>query len=148
MSTVNQYCYEFPRPSIASDCVIVNEKNEILLIQRKNPPDAGKWALPGGFMEIDETTESAASRELFEETGVNVPAHQLKLITVFSAVNRDQRTRIVSVSYFARVENAKLHPVAGDDASLVAWHDLNFLPDMAFDHSGIVQCAMERYGSR
>ncbi|MBC7862804.1 MAG: NUDIX hydrolase [Bacteroidia bacterium] len=141
MNKENKYCYDYPRPCVASDCLIINEQDEILLIQRKHPPCEGSWALPGGFLEMDETTEQCAARELLEETGVTIDVKELKHVAVFSEVNRDPRKRIISVSYLAHVSKSEVQHKAGDDASNTDWHKLDQLPVMAFDHAQIIECA-------
>lgn len=142
--------HEYPRPSLSVDLVVLYQPapadptgpsatTEILLIQRKNPPFAQFWALPGGFMEIDETLEQAAVRELGEETGVSVP--KLRQIHTFSAVDRDPRGRVVSVCFLAELEE-KVPPQAGDDAQQAHWFPLDQLPEMAFDHLSIIEHAL------
>ena len=140
-SKEHKFCYDYPRPCVASDCLIINEFNEILLIQRKRPPYEGCWALPGGFLEMDETTEQCAARELKEETGVTIELNELKHVAVFSEVNRDPRERIISVSYLAHVIKHEVRHKAGDDAFNTDWHKLDVLPSMAFDHAQIIECA-------
>jgi 8-oxo-dGTP diphosphatase len=143
-SKENKYCYDYPRPCVASDCLIINEQREILLIQRKHPPHEGCWALPGGFLEMDETTEQCAARELEEETGVEVNEKDLIHVAVFSAVDRDPRKRIISISYLAHVKKSEVKHKAGDDASNTAWHGLDQLPPMAFDHAQIIEAAKKK----
>ena len=140
MATKGQYCYDYPRPMLTADCVVTNDRNEILLVRRGNDPFKGCWALPGGFMEMDETIEHCAVRELEEETGLHIPEQDLKLIGVYSAPGRDPRGRTVTAAYAVsgkwKAESGK--PVAGDDAAEVRWWPLNALPPLAFDHAEIV----------
>jgi len=99
------------------------------------------WALPGGFVEENETVEAAAIRELEEEarlTGIS-----LHLLGVFSDPGRDPRGRIITLAYVAFVEKHDLNPVAGDDAKNVKWFSIDNLPQIAFDHSEIIRQAME-----
>lgn len=140
------YTYEYPRPALTVDCVIfgLDESNKlkILLIQRALDPFKGDWALPGGFVDMDEDLESAALRELEEETGVrDVFIEQL---FTFGQPDRDPRGRVVSVAYYALVNLAE-HPVhASSDADHVEWFELDQLPRLAFDHDRIVEVAVNR----
>jgi 8-oxo-dGTP diphosphatase len=144
------YTYEYPRPSLTVDCVVfgLDESNElrVLLIQRALDPYAGYWALPGGFVKIDEGLEDAARRELFEETGVkDVFVEQL---FTFGNMQRDPRGRVVSVAYYALV-NLKDHPVkASTDAKNADWFKLGEIPELAFDHKEILAKAIERIRSK
>ncbi len=113
-----KYCYEYPHPAITCDCIVFSEigsRLHVLLIERGNEPFKGHWALPGGFMEIDETCEACAVRELHEETGLMVDEKDIVQFHAFSNVNRDPRERIVTVSFYT------LQPyrpaTGGDDAA-------------------------------
>ena len=121
---------------LTADCVVVNEKGEVLLVRRGGEPFKGCWALPGGFMEMDETIEHCAIRELEEETGLVVTEQQIRLIGVYSAPGRDPRGRTVTAAYAVSVGNEDA--VAGDDAAEVRWWPLGALPPLAFDHAQIV----------
>lgn len=136
------YTYRYPHPAMTADCVIFGfdgEQMKVLLIERGLEPYKGMWALPGGFMRINETIEEAACRELFEETGLkDVFMEQFK---VFSTVDRDPRERVVTVAFIALVRPADYHLVAGDDAANALWFDHNMLPPMAFDHAEIIKQA-------
>ena len=140
------YTYQHPRPSLTVDCVIfgLDESSQlkVLLIQRLKEPNKDQWALPGGFVDMDEDLETAALRELEEETGVkNLFIEQLY---TFGAPDRDPRGRVVSVAYFALVNLAE-HPVkAADDAKTVKWFEIEKLPPLAFDHDTIMQMAINR----
>lgn len=139
------YSYEYPRPALTVDCVIFGldgQSLKVLLIQRAHDPYAGYWALPGGFVDMDEDLQTAALRELEEETGVkNVFIEQLYS---FGAPDRDPRGRVVSVAYFALV-NLEEHPVmAGSDAGNALWHPVSALPPLAFDHHLIMEAAIAR----
>ena len=113
---------------------------EILLIQRKNPPFQGMWALPGGFMEIDETLEETAARELEEETGLkNVDLKQLK---TFSQVDRDPRTRLVTVVFYGMVSLENSDAKGSDDAERAEWFAVDNLPPLGFDHGQIIDLAL------
>ncbi|MBQ5533561.1 MAG: NUDIX domain-containing protein, partial [Bacteroidales bacterium] len=127
------YTYQYPHPAIAADCVVFGydgKELQLLLIERKNDPCKGMWAFPGGFMEINETAEAAARRELNEETGVEVPA--LMPFGNFSTVRRDPRERVVSIAYYTVVEPTAA--TGGDDARMAAWFPIGELPPLAFDH--------------
>src|SRR3954470_3435357 len=139
------HTYEYPRPALTVDAVVFGfdaGELKLLLIRRGLAPFKGKWALPGGFVRVDETLDDAARRELQEETGLtNVFLEQLY---PFGAVDRDPRERVVSVAYYALVKLAE-HPAAGaSDASDAGWFPLSGLPSLAFDHADILQAAWQR----
>lgn len=138
------YCYEYPRPAVTVDVVIVTRepKPRVLLIRRKHDPFAGTWAIPGGFVEMDESLEAAARRELREETGVEVAI--VEQLHTFGEPGRDPRGRTISVAYLARVDAARVKPAAADDAAEVGWHPLDLLPPLAFDHDEILALARLR----
>ena len=142
--TKGTYCYAYPHAAIAADCVLFgfNGKSlEILLIERGNEPFKGYWALPGGFMRIDETIEETAARELEEETNIhNVYLEQFK---VYSTVKRDPRERVVSIAFIALVRPQDYEVIAGDDAAKAKWFDEAALPPLAFDHALIIREARE-----
>jgi 8-oxo-dGTP diphosphatase len=129
---------------VTVDIVIVTRERRprVLLIRRKNEPHAGMWAIPGGFVEMDESLEDAARRELHEETGVQ--ATELEQLHTFGDPNRDPRGRTISVVYLARMDPKQLHPRAADDAAAVGWHPLDQPPPLAFDHDLILECARKR----
>lgn len=141
-----QYCYEFPRPAVTVDVVILSqdEKPRVLLIRRKKDPFAGSWAIPGGFVEMDETLEAGAKRELKEETGVDV--EKIEQLATFGDPGRDPRGRTISVVYLARLDAGTVDPKGGDDASDAAWHPLDKLPKLAFDHADILKLVKKRVG--
>jgi 8-oxo-dGTP diphosphatase len=134
----------FPRYAVTADVVIFSLQEgilKVLLIRRGRAPFAGKWALPGGFVEPDESLEGAACRELEEETGVrDVYIEQLY---TFGEPGRDPRGRTITVSYIALVP-AGVAGRAGDDAAEAAWHSVAALPELAFDHRQIVDYALQR----
>lgn len=134
------YTYQYPRPCVTVDAALIakrdNETN-ILLIKRGNEPFIGLWALPGGFVDMDETCEVAAVRELEEETSLSgIPLTQFR---TYSTVNRDPRHRTISVIYYAFVDKDDLKAKAGDDATEAEWFNVNNLPPMAFDHEVIIE---------
>jgi 8-oxo-dGTP diphosphatase len=139
------YCYEYPRPALTVDCVVFGldeEDLKVLLIQRAQEPFAGKWALPGGFVQLDETLEEAAMRELQEETGVsNVFLEQLY---TFGDVHRDPRERVVSVAYYALVNLHEYKIQAATDATHALWFPVDDTPPLAFDHEHILEVALKR----
>lgn len=139
------HAYQYPRAALTVDCVVFgldDDELKVLLIQRGLPPFEGKWALPGGFVHVDETLEEAARRELEEETGLrNIFLEQL---FTFGAVDRDPRERVVSVAYYALV-NLRDHRVqAATDAREAAWFGVHGGPTLAFDHADILEKALER----
>lgn len=122
-----------PRPSLTVDGVLI-EDGKVVLVQRKNPPFKGSWALPGGFVENNETVEAAAVREFREETSLK--AQITVLVGVFSEPGRDPRGHTVSVVYRLRRSGGRLK--AGDDAGKCRWFPLDGLPGLAFDHEQIL----------
>lgn len=147
MSVEMKYSYEYPRPALTVDCVVfgldlLNKNLKILLIQRKLEPFRERWALPGGFVQIDETLEEAAGRELQEETGL--AGIYLEQLAAFSAVGRDPRDRVVTVAFLALVKMNNLQLQADTDASDAAWFDFDNCPELAFDHEDILDMAIGR----
>jgi len=147
-SAKKPYCYEYPRPAVTVDIVVVSraEPRQVLLIRRKHEPFADMWAIPGGFVEMDEALEDAARRELQEETGVR--GGRLEQLATFGDPGRDPRGRTISVVYLAEVDAGKLSPRADDDAAEVGWHPLQRLPPLAFDHRQILATARKRLQAR
>jgi 8-oxo-dGTP diphosphatase len=141
--------YKYPRPALTVDCVVFGIQEDhlsVLLIQRAAPPFRGDWALPGGFVGVQETLEAAARRELHEETGLR--DLYLEQLYTFGDVERDPRDRVVSVAYYGLVRQIAYHPQAGSDANSVSWHPIQNLPRLAFDHHLILQKAYERLQSK
>ena len=137
------FTYEYPRPMLTADCVVLNRRGEVLLVCRGNEPYRGCWALPGGFMEMDEPIERCAVRELREETALEVAVEALRLVGVYSALGRDPRGRTVTVAYAVRVADAaEAEAEAGDDAAALRWWPLESLPPLAFDHAQIIADAI------
>jgi 8-oxo-dGTP diphosphatase len=139
------YTYHYPRPAVTVDCLVFRQNSstrEILLIQRKNEPYKGKWALPGGFLEMGETLNEAAVRELREETGLNISV--LEQFHTFDAVNRDPRHRTISTVFIGTPDKDSGTLKASSDASEVEWFNLKSLPILAFDHNEIIHLAIHR----
>ena len=119
-----------------------NNRFSVLLIERKNPPFQGKWALPGGFVEDDEPLDIAAARELEEETGLkNVKLQQLH---TFGEPDRDPRGRAISVTYYTLTDFSQQTIKAADDAADAQWFDIENLPELAFDHHKILELAINK----
>lgn len=140
------YTYEYPRPSVTVDVVVFGYAGKgrlrVLLIQRGGEPFVGQWALPGGFVEMDEDLETSALRELEEETGVkDLFVEQLY---TYGKPDRDPRGRVISVAYFALVNLQDHPPTAASDADQADWFALDELPELAFDHARILAMAQDR----
>ena len=138
------YTYKYPRPAVTADCVVMTREAEpkVLLIQRSNEPYKGCWAFPGGFLNMDETTEQCAIREMEEETGMK--ANTIYQIGAYSKIDRDPRGRTITVAYLAVIDAPV--PVTGqDDAAIAAWWSILELPHLAFDHIDIMQDALKVY---
>lgn len=140
-----KFQYEYPRAALTVDIVVFaldSEDLKVMLIQRDLKPYQGQWALPGGFVHVDETLEEAARRELQEETGLKDIF--LEQLFTFGEVDRDPRERVVTVAYYALV-NLEGHDVqASTDARNAAWFSLSELPGLAFDHAKILDAAHQR----
>jgi len=145
-----RYCYDYPRPAVAVDLVVTRwtktksgeKRREMLLIQRKHEPFAGCWALPGGFLDENETLEQAAARELMEET--RLVARKLRPLGAFSTVDRDPRGRVISFAYAIEVPSTARQQ-AGDDAAAADWFPITRLPQLAFDHAEIIAVARKQW---
>lgn len=139
MDTLKAYTYPYPRPSLTVDVVlwsIRDRQPHLLLIQRDRDPFAGRWALPGGFVDQDEPLETAARREMLEETGVELVS--IAPVGMYGDPGRDPRGWTVSAAYYTLCDAAEIEVRAGDDARAAQWFPLRDLPPMAFDHSKIV----------
>ncbi|MGI5860627.1 MAG: NUDIX hydrolase [Myxococcales bacterium] len=139
------YTYEHPRPALTVDCVVFGMDDEdlkVLLIERGVEPFKGRWALPGGFVQLDESLEDAARRELKEETGLEKVF--LEQLYTFGEPGRDPRGRVVSVAYYALVKLADYTVQAATDASGAAWFPVWDTPSLAFDHGRVLETALER----
>lgn len=139
------HTYEYPRPALTVDCVVFGldeEDLKVLLIQRGLEPFAGRWALPGGFVRVDESLDAAARRELQEEAGVKDVF--LEQLYTFGDPGRDPRERVVSVAYYALVRLSEHHVKAATDARNAAWFAVDDTPKLAFDHNRILKVAEDR----
>ncbi len=137
-----KYTYDYPHPSVTTDCVIFGFDGRdlnILLVERGIEPFKGHWALPGGFLKMNETVEECAKRELFEET--NVRKVYLEQFHIFSSVDRDPRERVLTVAFYALVKQSDYEVIGGDDAVQAQWFEQNELPPLAFDHEEIIAMA-------
>ena len=136
------YTYKYPRPAVTTDCVVFGFDGhdlKVLLIERGNEPFKGCWALPGGFLEMEEDLETCAARELQEETGLTgISLHQLY---AFGAPHRDPRHRAISVAFWG-FDHTQQQAVGSDDAAQAKWFALDALPNLAFDHELIIQKAL------
>jgi 8-oxo-dGTP diphosphatase len=140
-----KYSYTYPRPAVTVDAAIFRKTDtgwEILLIKRGNEPFLGMWALPGGFVDMDETLEQAVVRELQEETGLQ--GINLEQLHTFSAVNRDPRHRTISTVFLGIIPGLQLKAVAGDDALDARWFRVDQLPELAFDHADVMKFALQK----
>ena len=140
------YTYNYPRPALTVDSIVFRENSdetEVLLVQRKNPPYKGYWAFPGGFVEIDESSENAVKRELTEETGLT--GVRLKQLYTFSEINRDPRGRTVSIVYYGFVDLENSGVAGSSDAAYAKWFSINNLPPLAFDHTKILAYAIGKF---
>lgn len=133
--TRGPWCYEYPRPAVTVDIVLLQRsRRSVLLIQRKDDPFQGSWALPGGFLDEDEDLHEAAVRELREETAIEFA--ELSQFRAYGTPGRDPRGHTVSIVFVAETDGADA--IAGDDAADARWWDLDDLPELAFDHAEIL----------
>ena len=139
------FCYDYPRPAVAADIVILSLREgalQALLVRRGGDPFRGRWALPGGFLQEDEDLDACARRETEEETGVR-PGRILQFAN-FSQPDRDPRGRVISVAYLALLRAEDVRLKAGTDAAEAAWRPLVGTQDLAFDHDAILEVALVR----
>jgi 8-oxo-dGTP diphosphatase len=145
MSDQHRYCYNYPHPAVCTDVVLFTIREgrlQLLLIRRGGEPFKGQWALPGGFLQIEEDLEGCALRELEEETGVTgVYIEQLR---TYGQPGRDPRERVISVAYYALAPSERLTLQAASDATEASWFPAAVLPPLAFDHAKIIREAHER----
>jgi 8-oxo-dGTP diphosphatase len=143
------HTYEYPRAALTVDCVVFGFDEgdlKLLLIQRDLEPFAGKWALPGGFVRVNETLDEAALRELQEETGI--AKVYLEQLFSFGETKRDPRERVVTVAYYGLVKLIDHRIKGATDARNAAWFDINDLPKVAFDHGEIIEMGLQRLKSK
>ena len=134
------YHYKYPHPSVTTDCVVFGYDGfrlNVLLVERGREPHKGKWAFPGGFLEIDEAAEDGALRELYEETGLS--SVDLRQFHSFTEPGRDPRERVITIAYYALVRMQEVK--GGDDAADARWFALDEVPQLAFDHDQILRKA-------
>ena len=146
MAKKRKYIYDWPRPTVSVDAVVFTfsgNKAKLLLVNRRYEPFKGQWALPGGFVGIDEELEDAVARELEEETGLaDVPLEQMR---AFGKCGRDPRGRQITIAFMGIATEGQNKIRAGDDAAKVGWFDVEKVPkDLAFDHYEIVKFAIEK----
>ncbi len=140
-----RYCYAYPHPAVTTDVVVFTIRDgrlKLLLIERGAEPYRGMWALPGGFLDIDEDLEACAMRELEEETGVR--GVYLEQLYTFGTPGRDPRERVISIAYYALIPSDRLQVKAASDASDARWFALDGMPELAFDHNEIIRQAHRR----
>jgi len=146
MNKKGKYTYDWPRPMVTVDAVVFTysgDRAKVLLINRGKEPFKGKWALPGGFIDMDEELEDAVVRELEEETGLT--GVRLEQMRTFGTVGRDPRGRQITIVFMGIVTEEQTKIKAGDDAAQAQWFDIEKLPDdMAFDHNEVVRFAIEK----
>ncbi len=141
---------DYPKPNVTVDLVVFTVQDndlKVLLVKRGIKPFKDKWALPGGFVHIDESLEDAARRELEEETGVrekDMHGVYLEQLYTFGDLNRDPRGRVITMTYFALINSKNLKLKADTDVTEVAWFPISKLPELAFDHDKILDYAVKR----
>jgi 8-oxo-dGTP diphosphatase len=142
---MTKYSYDYPRPALTADIIMFSYNNNklfVLLIERKYMPFKGKWACPGGFVDINETAEECAYRELREETGLEI--EDLSQLITVSTLGRDPRGRTVTVFFYGFISYTSADIQAGDDAKKARWFPVDKIPSLAFDHKEIIHIALER----
>ena len=139
-----EYTYKYPRPAVTAYCVVMTNEPlpKVLLIQRGADPFKGEWAFPGGFMNMDETAEQCAIRELEEETGLKMST--VYHIGTYSKVDRDLQGCTITVAYIAIIDSP-LEVQGRDDAAKAEWFPISNLPKLAFDHEEIISDAVNFY---
>ena len=146
----SRFCYDYPRPAVTVDMVVFTKTEDelrVLLIKRKHDPFAGKWAIPGGFLEIEEPLEEGARRELKEETGLEISG-PIEQLGVFGEPGRDPRGRTISIAYAGLAVPRESTIQGGDDAQLAEWFDPLDPPELAFDHREILAVGLAWYRGR
>jgi len=139
------YCYKYPRPAVTTDLVVfawIDHALQTLLIRRKHDPFSGRWAIPGGFLDMEETAEAGARRELLEETGLKIPG-AVEPLGFFAAPGRDPRGRTITLAHVATLP-AGDHPIeGGDDAAEAAWRPVAEARGLAFDHDEVLAASVD-----
>ena len=136
-----KYCYKYPHPAVTADCVVFcvdRGETSVLLVERGGEPFKGYWALPGGFLNPDESAEQAGRRELEEETGLKVP--RLEQLGAYSEPGRDPREWVITIAHIAIVEKQDVK--GSDDAADARWFPVDSVPPLAFDHARILADAL------
>ncbi len=136
-----KFCYKYPHPAVTADCVIFGfdgERLNVLLVKRGGEPYAGWWAFPGGFVNIDESADEGALRELREETGLS--PEYVEQFHTYSEPGRDPRERVITIAYYALVKISEVR--GGDDAKEARWFAIDEVPHLAFDHDAILRDAI------
>ena len=150
MAKKGNYVYDWPRPMVTVDAAVFTfscDRAKVLLINRGKEPFKGKWALPGGFVGMDEELEDAVVRELAEETGL--AGVRLEQMRTFGTVGRDPRGRQITIVFMGIAMEEQTKIKAGDDAAQAQWFDIEELPkDMAFDHNEVIKFAIEKLGRK
>jgi 8-oxo-dGTP diphosphatase len=146
MAEKGKYVYDWPRPMVTVDAVVFSlsgGRTQVLLVNRGKEPYKGKWAVPGGFIEIDEELEDAVARELQEETGLT--GVRLEQMRAFGRCGRDPRGRQISIAFTGTATEGQDRIRPGDDAAKAKWFDIEELPqDLAFDHDEMIKYGIER----
>ena len=145
----NRYCYRYPRSAVTADCVVFRLSGgdlQVLLIERGGEPYKGCWAFPGGFMNMDETIDQCATRELEEETGLTLV--ELEQLHAYSAPDRDPRERVMTIAFIGMVAPEHSEATAGDDAAKARWFSVDALPQLAFDHEQILSDALRHLATK
>jgi len=146
MAAEKKYVYDWPRPMVTADAIVFKFDSggaKVLLIKRRHEPFKNQWAIPGGFVGIDEELEDAAERELFEET--NLTGVKLKQLRTFGKCGRDPRGRQITIAFIGIAEKTAEKIKAGDDAAEARWFDIEKLPeDLAFDHDEVLDYAISQ----
>jgi 8-oxo-dGTP diphosphatase len=141
----NESIHKYAKPSVTTDIVIYTIQNndlKVLLVKRGLAPFKGKWAIPGGFVRINESLEEAAKRELEEETGVRDV--YLEQLYSFGYPKRDPRGRVITIAYIALINSEKINLKAATDVSEVQWFSMKKIPELAFDHREILDYSLKR----
>ena len=150
MNEKGKYVYDWPRPMVTVDAVVfavTADAIKLLFIKRGNEPFKGQWAIPGGFIGMDEELDDAAARELQEETGLT--GIRLEQMHTVGTCGRDPRGRQITVVYMGIIKEGLDRVKAGDDAAMAQWFDINNLPqNMAFDHNVVARFAIEKLKSQ